>query len=250
MSDFYAGLDLLADVFPGTEATETTPTPLWNWWLTTLWPAPDGQALARMFAQAAPSLAAHLVLETMRRADEEARPLIDAVLDALGMLAGAASDADRALRPLAGLLADEPSVLREIGRKAEAAERRNELVEPLRRLDVRDAQPHVVDPPLGSHRPVMNSLSAVPVGIEEERREVRGGVVGAQPRRAVVAPPPLEAGGGEALHPVPLGRAEGHGRREDGQEGEVSGSARSATRTPGSAWPTSTRRSGNTMPRR
>ena len=41
MSDPYAGLDLLADVFPGTETTETTPMPLWNWWLTTLWPAPD-----------------------------------------------------------------------------------------------------------------------------------------------------------------------------------------------------------------
>ncbi len=37
-SDPYAGQDLLADVFEG---TETTPKPLWNWWLTTLWPAPD-----------------------------------------------------------------------------------------------------------------------------------------------------------------------------------------------------------------
>ena len=77
-----------------------------------LWPAPDGQALARMLAQAAPSLAAHVALELMRRADEEARPLIDAVLDALGMLAGAASDAERALRPLAGLLADPVAWLR------------------------------------------------------------------------------------------------------------------------------------------
>ena len=66
-----------------------------------LWPAPDGQALARMLAQAAPSLAAHVALELMRRADE-ARPLIDAVLDAPGMLSGVASDAERALRPLAG----------------------------------------------------------------------------------------------------------------------------------------------------
>lgn len=80
-----------------------------------LWPAPDGQALARMLAQASPSLAAHVALELMRRADEEARPLIDAVLDALGMLAGAASDAERALRPLAGLLADPVSWLRSAG---------------------------------------------------------------------------------------------------------------------------------------
>ncbi|WP_367280534.1 DUF6603 domain-containing protein, partial [Ramlibacter sp.] len=71
-----------------------------------LWPAPDGQALARMLAQAAPSLAAHVSLELMRRADEEARPLVDALLDALGMLSGAAGDTERGLRPLAGLLAD------------------------------------------------------------------------------------------------------------------------------------------------
>jgi hypothetical protein len=77
-----------------------------------LWPAPDGQALARMLAQASPSLAAHVALELMRRADEEAQPLIDAMLDALGLLAGAASDAERALRPLAGLLADPPGWLR------------------------------------------------------------------------------------------------------------------------------------------
>ena len=77
-----------------------------------LWPHPDGQALARMAAQAAPSLAAHVALELMRRADDEARPLIDAVLDALGLLAGAAGDAERAIRPLAGLLADPVAWLR------------------------------------------------------------------------------------------------------------------------------------------
>ena len=66
-------------------------------------------------AQAAPSLAAHVALELMRRADEEARPLIDAVLDALGMLSGVASDAERALRPLAGLLADPVAWLRSAG---------------------------------------------------------------------------------------------------------------------------------------
>jgi hypothetical protein len=80
-----------------------------------LWPAPDAQALARMLAQASPSLAAHVALELMRRADDEARPLIDAMLDALGLLAGAASDAERALRPLAGLLADPAGWLRSAG---------------------------------------------------------------------------------------------------------------------------------------
>lgn len=77
-----------------------------------LWPAPDGAALARMFAQAVPGLAAHAALETMRQADAGARAAIDAVLDALGLLAGAASDAQRALRPLAGLLADPAGWLR------------------------------------------------------------------------------------------------------------------------------------------
>ena len=65
-----------------------------------------------MLAKAAPSLGGHVALEMMRRADDAARPLIDAVLDALGMLAGAAGDAERALRPLAGLLADPAGWLR------------------------------------------------------------------------------------------------------------------------------------------
>ncbi|HPG77221.1 MAG TPA: hypothetical protein PK756_01065 [Piscinibacter sp.] len=80
-----------------------------------LWPAPDGQALARMLAQAAPSLGAHVALEVMRRADAAARPAIDAALDALGLLAGVASDAERALRPLAGLIADPAGWLRSAG---------------------------------------------------------------------------------------------------------------------------------------
>ena len=81
----------------------------------TLWPAPDGQALARMLAKAAPSLGGHVALEIMRRADATARPVIDAALDALGLLAGAASDTERALRPLAGLIADPAGWLRSAG---------------------------------------------------------------------------------------------------------------------------------------
>ncbi|MGA0611702.1 DUF6603 domain-containing protein [Caldimonas sp. KR1-144] len=71
-----------------------------------LWPAPDAQALARMLARAAPALAAHAALELLRSADEAARPTIDALLDALGFLHGAAGDAGRALKPLAPLLRD------------------------------------------------------------------------------------------------------------------------------------------------
>jgi hypothetical protein len=48
--------------------------------------ATDASAATRMLAKAAPSLAAHVALELMRRADDAARPLIDAVLDSLGML--------------------------------------------------------------------------------------------------------------------------------------------------------------------
>ncbi|WP_374566692.1 DUF6603 domain-containing protein [Ideonella sp.] len=77
-----------------------------------LWPAPDAMALARAIAKAAPSLGGHAALELMRRADDSARPIIDALLDALGLLRGLAGDTDRALRPLAGLLADPAGWLR------------------------------------------------------------------------------------------------------------------------------------------
>ncbi len=77
-----------------------------------LWPHPDSGTLARSLARAAPSLGAHLSLELMRRADDEARPVIDAVLDALGMLGGELGDELRPLRPLAGLLADPAGWLR------------------------------------------------------------------------------------------------------------------------------------------
>lgn len=71
-----------------------------------LWPNPEPGAIARALAEAGPSLGAHLSLELMRRADEDARPVIEAVLDAAGMLGGAPGDEDRPLRPLAGLIAD------------------------------------------------------------------------------------------------------------------------------------------------
>jgi hypothetical protein len=77
-----------------------------------LWPSPDAAAIARAVASAAPSLGGHVALELMRRADDTARPVIDAVLDAMGMLSGTAGDLDRAIRPLAGLLADPAGWLR------------------------------------------------------------------------------------------------------------------------------------------
>ncbi|MDM0042714.1 hypothetical protein QTH89_26070 [Variovorax sp. J22G21] len=80
-----------------------------------LWPNPDAQAIARAVARSAPSLGGHAALELMRQADEAARPVIDAALDAFGLLAGAAGDAQRAIRPLAGLLADPAGWLRSAG---------------------------------------------------------------------------------------------------------------------------------------
>ena len=72
----------------------------------TLWPNPEPLPIARAMARAAPSLGGHAALELMRRADDTARPVIDGLLDAFGLLSGAASDLDRSIRPLAGLLAD------------------------------------------------------------------------------------------------------------------------------------------------
>jgi hypothetical protein len=99
-----------------------------------LWPAPEAQALARMLAQAAPSLGAHAALELMRRADETARPVIDAMLDALGLLAGAVSDTERAIRPLAGLLSDPAGWLRSAGSLAASPVKIQNLFDALRPL--------------------------------------------------------------------------------------------------------------------
>jgi hypothetical protein len=77
-----------------------------------LWPNPEATPLARMLAKAAPSLGGHVALELMRRADETVTPIIDAVLDAFGLLSGAVGDAERTLRPLAGLIADPAGWLR------------------------------------------------------------------------------------------------------------------------------------------
>ncbi|HSC90825.1 MAG TPA: DUF6603 domain-containing protein [Gaiellaceae bacterium] len=77
-----------------------------------LWPEPSADAIAAVLARAAPSLGAHVALEVMRLADEEARPVVDAVLDALGMLGGDPGDELRPLRPLAGLLDDPAGWLR------------------------------------------------------------------------------------------------------------------------------------------
>ena len=77
-----------------------------------IWPSPDPGAIATAIGRAAPSLGGHAALELMRHADEAARPVIDAALDAVGLLSGAITDTDRRLRPLVGLLADPAGWLR------------------------------------------------------------------------------------------------------------------------------------------
>ena len=99
-----------------------------------LWPAPDAAALARMLAHAAPGLGAQVALELMRRADESARPLIDAALDALGLLNGVGGDARRSLRPLAGLLRDPLGWLGSAGSLAAQPARIQSLLDAIRPL--------------------------------------------------------------------------------------------------------------------
>ena len=99
-----------------------------------LWPDPDGAQLARCVARSAPSLAGQVALEIMRRADEAAQPVIDAALDALGLLSGAAGDAERHLRPLAGLLADPAGWLRSADSLAASPARIQALLDAMRPL--------------------------------------------------------------------------------------------------------------------
>ena len=99
-----------------------------------LWPAPDGQSLMRLFTQAAPSLVAQAALEVLRRADEAARPTIDALLDAMNLLKGSAGDAQRAIRPLSGLLRDPTGWFRSAELQAFQANRVQALFDALRPL--------------------------------------------------------------------------------------------------------------------
>jgi hypothetical protein len=99
-----------------------------------LWPDPEAAQLTRMLVKAAPSLGGHAALELMRRADETAKPVIDAVLDALGLLNGVASDVERSIRPLAGLLADPAGWLRSSASLASSATKIQALFDALRPL--------------------------------------------------------------------------------------------------------------------
>lgn len=99
-----------------------------------LWPNPDPQAIARALARSAPSLGGHAALELMRHADASVRPVIDAALDAFGLLSGVAGDAQRTVRPLAGLLADPAGYLRSAGSLGANAARIQSLFDALRPL--------------------------------------------------------------------------------------------------------------------
>ena len=69
----------------------------------------------------------------------------------------------------------------------QARVRRDRLVEPLRRGDVGDADPQVVDVAAGAQRLVVDGLDAVAVGIEQNAAVVVGAVLRPRPGRPVVA---------------------------------------------------------------
>jgi hypothetical protein len=76
---------------------------------------------------------------------------------------------------------------------------RNELVEPSRPFDVRDANPEMVDPAVLAQATVMNRLGAVPVGIEEGRAVVVLPILRARARRAGIALVGLDSGAPELV---------------------------------------------------
>ena len=71
-----------------------------------LWPHPDPAAALRLLALAVPADLGRRSLEYLRSLDPGVAPVIDAALDALGLLGGAASDAARAVRLPIGLLTE------------------------------------------------------------------------------------------------------------------------------------------------
>ncbi len=99
-----------------------------------LWPSPDPAAIARAVARAAPSLGGHAALELLRRPDPVVRSVIDAVLDSFGLLQGAPGDSRRAIRPLAGLLADPAGWLRSADSLAASPSKIQGLFDALRPL--------------------------------------------------------------------------------------------------------------------
>ncbi len=99
-----------------------------------LWPSPDGDAIAALLVRAAPSVAGQVGLEIMRRADASAQPVIDAALDAFGMLTGAAGDTARAVRPLAGFVTDPAGWLRNAESLGTSAPKVQALLDALRPL--------------------------------------------------------------------------------------------------------------------
>lgn len=99
-----------------------------------VWPAPDPAALARLVAEAAPSLAGHVAVEVLRGLDDALRPTVDAALDALGLLGEDVGDGVRRLRSLAPLVADPAGWLRGAGSLASSPARVQALLDALRPL--------------------------------------------------------------------------------------------------------------------
>jgi hypothetical protein len=71
-----------------------------------LWPAPDASGLAGLAARALPAEVARLALEYLRGFDATATAILDAALDAFGLLGPATSSGTRPVLLAAGLLED------------------------------------------------------------------------------------------------------------------------------------------------
>lgn len=76
-----------------------------------LWPEPDAEAGLRAVAQLLPAELLRSVIEYLRGLDATARTIIDAALDAMGMLGAAASDGARSVRLPVALLEDPAAFL-------------------------------------------------------------------------------------------------------------------------------------------
>ncbi len=63
-----------------------------------IWPNPDADALLAAIASLAPAELARLGLEYLRQLDETARPIVDAVYDAVGLLGPSNTEGVRGVR--------------------------------------------------------------------------------------------------------------------------------------------------------
>ena len=120
----------------------------------------------------------------MRHADDAVRPVIDAVLDALGVLGGVAGELERPLRPLAGLLADPAGWLRSPASLAAQPAKIQGLLDALRPLlGIGGAPGDPIELADGVLLTVTRGRTGGPAGAERRRRRLDRAGHGRPPRR-------------------------------------------------------------------